>query len=1016
MLKEYLKPQKDINGWVLINFPEYIYDAVFLEQCLTGNIFLNKCGMFENVPHFEDFRNLELRKLNIIPEIDPNSKFRKSKLVDLQEACKEAESNESCLNKFIFMTKQMDGDEIGDLHKEERENFNYLKQFYLKLCSCYEFTYEELNYFTIKQLAKLIASDPILPTKNSTDILGDTVHDLESNMCPDLKVSNKNVNVTYVEGNIDLPNEIDDEVNDVIEEKANISNKKVKTKLKLTTATKMAKETQIPEKNILKLISKPKLGEPGWELTLSPLPFKIEYMLANLWELLEETYYTDRKQINFWHRVFLNLQLPYVTFASDYITFFMKHLDTKQSHVVKFQKLFNGIDDDIRGDEEIKAELHCRISTFRENLQNLSQIKLQETHEAKASIISDQILAKQTCEFVNMYNETINVELNHFFVTLQIIADYYTAMLSKNLNQELFMFKKIYPDLYEIANTTEIRNIYDFIQNYLIQFGNNNPSSYNACLKKHFDMASDVLDEAMNRSQKILQKFQRPKSTGSKKKKQNEETEHTGVNFTTVEELDDILNEWKCALEGEYSSTYLAIYIIKYFATESFKELINYHVYRLRISMSSVMDRFNKEIENIDAICEIFAHAIESETKIQPRLVLEENNIYVEPNVVYFENPLPGPESPPNEEPDDYIFTIEQLNRLMDIFKTHQSSGYMPEPLFCHLLQDAIVQEAEDGLERMVPLKWCELSPSDIKIVTRKIYGNMDYICWKDFVVYNLYITFPDEKELLDLKQEFMKHDPDFTHTVLRYQYDSVLFWFETSYRGEKEMLRLHKIKNLLAKLFTIKEETINYMKLLISFCKDEEFLKGIAKVIGLFTGKFICWNYSEGRKYVASLEETNSSREDSSICSSNSSDVLKKDTKQYSFTDYCDAILRLENYFFLSSEDFDVEKLINLQLDQSTSDEFTEKLYFLSFYTMITIFTVIFRQPSIQKSTFPCFKYQLEEIYNSCRRPDLNNQVLMHEFLNNPTFLEMFAKNYKFLDINPKTVITKVLGIDEFV
>ncbi|KAK9732208.1 hypothetical protein QE152_g13015 [Popillia japonica] len=127
-----------------------------------------------------------------------------------------------------------------------------------------------------------------------------------------------------------------------------------------------------------------------------------------------------------------------------------------------------------------------------------------------------------------------------------------------------------------------------------------------------------------------------------------------------------LIEEWRCAVEGEYA-------------------------------------------RSGQKCCDILCRAVEEEMAIQPELVLKGDKFYVNPDVLLFEDSLPEPEPILKEYEAPGIFTIVQLSDLTSILLDLAPKGIMPERAFTFLLQDLIVYNADDGRPSVVPPLWTQL-------------------------------------------------------------------------------------------------------------------------------------------------------------------------------------------------------------------------------------------------------------------------------------------------------------------
>lgn len=127
----------------------------------------------------------------------------------------------------------------------------------------------------------------------------------------------------------------------------------------------MDKTTQMPEEeeemsDKEETDDMPKVGAPGWRyLELKPTE-DLQLVLASLWENAEEIYVSDFSQVLFLKRIILNDYIPFIKYVKDHLKTQFSRPTEKQILVDEFQKVYNIFDQDIRSDEEFKAEYHCR--------------------------------------------------------------------------------------------------------------------------------------------------------------------------------------------------------------------------------------------------------------------------------------------------------------------------------------------------------------------------------------------------------------------------------------------------------------------------------------------------------------------------------------------------------------------------------------------------------------------------------------------------------------------------------
>lgn len=82
----------------------------------------------------------------------------------------------------------------------------------------------------------------------------------------------------------------------------------------------------------------------------------------------------------------------------------------------------------MRDDEEVKAELHQRVSDLNETLWNICDIKKAESERERENIINNGWLPDKTGILTNHYITLMQTELDRFQDTARMLKDYYKCM------------------------------------------------------------------------------------------------------------------------------------------------------------------------------------------------------------------------------------------------------------------------------------------------------------------------------------------------------------------------------------------------------------------------------------------------------------------------------------------------------------------------------------------------------------------------------------------------------------
>uniref|UniRef100_A0A672J1U1 Sperm flagellar 2 n=1 Tax=Salarias fasciatus TaxID=181472 RepID=A0A672J1U1_SALFA len=162
-----------------------------------------------------------------------------------------------------------------------------------------------------------------------------------------------------------------------------------------------------------------------------PLPPEIPKLLCPYWDAVCESYVNNVK------RVMEQLRSQQTLINNHLFNFrggykhYLDRPDLKQEIVSHWQKDFNSFQDDLRQDEDTKAELHLRLDELRERLWDISDKRKEENEQEKASLLCDDWLEDQSTCLINHHCVLMQVELNRFQETLCLLRVYYLGMCSQ---------------------------------------------------------------------------------------------------------------------------------------------------------------------------------------------------------------------------------------------------------------------------------------------------------------------------------------------------------------------------------------------------------------------------------------------------------------------------------------------------------------------------------------------------------------------------------------------------------
>ncbi|NXX80763.1 SPEF2 protein, partial [Urocolius indicus] len=181
-------------------------------------------------------------------------------------------------------------------------------------------------------------------------------------------------------------------------------------------------------------VAPPSPTEPGsdeWIYVDEPLPKEIPDILVPYWEMVENAYINTIKTILRHLRDEQHSAILYLADIRKKFQDYLKCPDLKQDHVSQWQSDFNSIADDLRDDEETKAELHQRVTDLRDLLWDICDKRREEAEQERADIINDDWLPDHKGIAMNHFFSLMQVEVDRFQDTKRLLHDYYRAMEGK---------------------------------------------------------------------------------------------------------------------------------------------------------------------------------------------------------------------------------------------------------------------------------------------------------------------------------------------------------------------------------------------------------------------------------------------------------------------------------------------------------------------------------------------------------------------------------------------------------
>eukprot|EP00057_Strongylocentrotus_purpuratus_P026328 XP_011680802.1 PREDICTED: LOW QUALITY PROTEIN: sperm flagellar protein 2 [Strongylocentrotus purpuratus] len=175
----------------------------------------------------------------------------------------------------------------------------------------------------------------------------------------------------------------------------------------------------------------PQPGSEDWVYVDEPIDENLANALAPHWENTESTYLGASKHVfrnvrnerediyHYYYRIRRNFEA------------YLRRPDSKQEFMNMWQQEYNLIAEDMRDDDETKAELHQRVQDLKEQLWEMSDERKLEAEAERQSVINEGWLEDRLGLLTNHYLTLLQCEVDRYQDTLRLLKDYYQGMEGK---------------------------------------------------------------------------------------------------------------------------------------------------------------------------------------------------------------------------------------------------------------------------------------------------------------------------------------------------------------------------------------------------------------------------------------------------------------------------------------------------------------------------------------------------------------------------------------------------------
>ncbi|XP_069819162.1 sperm flagellar protein 2 isoform X2 [Dendropsophus ebraccatus] len=643
-------------------------------------------------------------------------------------------------------------------------------------------------------------------------------------------------------------------------------------------------------------------GSAEWVYVDEPLPQEVPEFLVPYWETIDETYDNHVKVGLRSLREERLIMIHYLYDIRNKFKDYLRRPDHKQEFVSQWQSDFNSIAEDMRGDGETKAELHQRVDDLRDRLWDICDNRKEEAEQERANVMSDGWLEDHVGILMNHFFSLMQVEVDRFQDTMRFLRDYYDGMQNKIPAEGAQEFVRIplldmsNADSPEESNTLRRRPPTPEVSSA-------KQKSKSATVKGKEDVSVEVTGQLPEGDQKLIHdawqtalaaianmvtiekqsleveeekerqmlelkekeraKVSQSSQKGAKKKSpvRKKGGKSPGPAAPTPpppapEENSELQKKQDCkmkmkqeylsALECEEASVNSRLELIKVKALEMCQEIVIRAEQAYKDMDMWLGARFLAEMSSIGKLIQIAHHCVETGTKIQYELCLEQTDFYVNSDIKVLPDPVPEPRPPPVENPPGATLTVSQLHRLHKQFLQVAPGGLMSSKLFSDILVDLTSMTFGDDA---LPDVWMHLPLSEIQEITSVLSDGFDSVNWRKFLLsVSSPWPYPSLAQLLETLQRFQAIDSSGYGTVHEDQYNQVELWFTGETEGTEpedptQPLPFNRLEHLIKFFFDLFAEhtqppRLHYTDMLLYFASHSDPLEGFYRALSITTGR----------------------------------------------------------------------------------------------------------------------------------------------------------------------------------
>uniref|UniRef100_A0A452GAE1 Sperm flagellar 2 n=1 Tax=Capra hircus TaxID=9925 RepID=A0A452GAE1_CAPHI len=310
-----------------------------------------------------------------------------------------------------------------------------------------------------------------------------------------------------------------------------------------------------------------------------------------------------------------------------------------------------------------------------------------------------------------------------------------------------------------------------------------------------------------------------------------------------------IKEEHLAALQFEEIATQFRLELIKVKALAFLEELVIKAVDVYRLMDKWLGERYLNEMASVEKLTGVARYHIETSTKIQNELYLDQEDFFINGDIKVFPDPPPPVRPPPVEKEENGTLTIEQLDNLRDQFLDIAPKGIIGNKAFADILLDLVTLNL--GTNNF-PTSWMNLTQPELQELASLLVTNSESVDWRKFLlVVALPWPIPLEEELLETLQRFKALDAEQLGTVTYEQYKQAGLWFTGDEdikipENPLEPLPFNRQEHLIEfffRLFADCEKVppqLDYTQMLLYFACHPDSTEGVYRALSVAIGTHV--------------------------------------------------------------------------------------------------------------------------------------------------------------------------------